>query len=93
MPSASSATPARPPGALAGPLSCQRGGGELWFSDLPAELEQAKAHCHQCPLRTACLAGSLIVTGSRSSSYRGQDTTLSRNHLIRSKEQASRGGR
>jgi hypothetical protein len=25
----------------------------------PAGLEQAKAHCHQCPLRTACLAGAL----------------------------------
>jgi WhiB family transcriptional regulator, redox-sensing transcriptional regulator len=52
MPSASSA-------ARAGPLPCQRGHGELWFSELPAELEQARAHCQQCPLRTACLAGAL----------------------------------
>jgi WhiB family transcriptional regulator, redox-sensing transcriptional regulator len=52
MPSASSA-------ASAGPLPCQRGHGGLWFSELPAELEQAKAHCQQCPLRTACLAGAL----------------------------------
>ena len=59
MPSASSAAPARPPAASADPLPCQRGGSELWFSELPAELEQAKAHCQHCPLRTACLAGAL----------------------------------
>ena len=58
MPSASSAAPARPPDALAD-LPCQRGGGELWFSDLPAELEQAKAYCLQCPVCAACLAGAL----------------------------------
>ena len=45
MPSASSSTSARPPSALAEPLPCQRGGGDLWFSELPAELEQAKACC------------------------------------------------
>jgi WhiB family redox-sensing transcriptional regulator len=26
---------------------------------MPAELEQAKAYCQQCPLRAACLAGAL----------------------------------
>ena len=45
MPSASSSTPARPPSAVAKPLPCQRGGGDLWFSELSAELEQAKACC------------------------------------------------
>jgi WhiB family redox-sensing transcriptional regulator len=40
-------------------LPCQRGEGELWFSELPAELEQAKSHCQQCPLRAACLAGAI----------------------------------
>jgi WhiB family transcriptional regulator, redox-sensing transcriptional regulator len=40
------------------PLPCQRGHGELWFSELPAELEQAKAYCQPCPLRAACLAGA-----------------------------------
>lgn len=53
------AAPARPPAAPAEPLPCQRGGGELWFSELPAELEQAKASCQPCPLRAACLAGAL----------------------------------
>ena len=59
MPSACRAAAARPPDALADVLPCQRGEGELWFSELPAELEQAKAYCQQCPLRTACLAGAL----------------------------------
>jgi transcription factor WhiB len=50
---------AGPPSALAEPLPCHRVPGDLWFSELPAELEQAKAHCQQCPLRTDCLAGAL----------------------------------
>jgi WhiB family transcriptional regulator, redox-sensing transcriptional regulator len=59
MPSASSAAPARPPAALADPLPCQRGLADLWFSDLPGELDQAKASCQQCPLLTACRAGAI----------------------------------
>lgn len=31
----------------------------LWFSELPAELEMAKAACRACPLRRACLAGAV----------------------------------
>ena len=38
MPSASSSAPARPPAALAEPLPCRRGHGELWFAELPDEL-------------------------------------------------------
>ena len=45
--------------ALANPLPCHLVPGDLWFSELPAELEQAKAHCRQCPIRTACLTGAL----------------------------------
>jgi WhiB family transcriptional regulator, redox-sensing transcriptional regulator len=59
MPSAPSSIPVRPPAALDEPLPCHRVHGDLWFSELPAELEQAKAHCRRCPLRTACLAGAL----------------------------------
>ena len=59
MPSAFSLAPARPAAALAEALPCQRGGGELWFSERPDELEQAKASCQQCRLRAACLAGAL----------------------------------
>ena len=59
MRSAPGAALAWRPAALADLLPCQRGRGELWFSDLPAELEQAKASCRQCPLRAACLAGAI----------------------------------
>ncbi len=59
MTSSASSAPARPLATLAEPLPCHRVHGDLWFSELPAELEQAKAHCQQCPLRTACLAGAL----------------------------------
>ena len=59
MPSAPGAVPARPHAALADPLPCQRGGGRLWFSEMPTELEQAKAYCQQCPLRAVCLAGAI----------------------------------
>ena len=31
----------------------------LWFSDRPYELGQAKAYCHDCPLRSLCLAGAM----------------------------------
>jgi WhiB family transcriptional regulator, redox-sensing transcriptional regulator len=59
MPSASSAGSVPPPATLADLLPCQRGGGEMWFSELPDELEQAKVRCQQCPLRTACLSDAL----------------------------------
>ena len=44
---------------LIGPLPCRTGNPQLWFSDLPAELEQAKALCEPCPLRGPCLAGAI----------------------------------
>ena len=56
MPSTSGPASARPSAAVADLLPCQRGHGDLWFSERPGELEQAKAYCLQCPLRTACLA-------------------------------------
>ena len=34
-------------------------GLNLWFSELPGELDQAKASGQECPLRTACLAGAI----------------------------------
>ena len=34
-----------------GPLPCQRQNLQLWFSDWPADLELAKAHCAPCPIR------------------------------------------
>jgi len=32
---------------------------DLWFAESPAQLEQAKTLCAQCPIRSACLAGAL----------------------------------
>lgn len=59
MASARNAAPAQPTIVLADLLPCRQGHGDLWFSDLPDELDQAKAYCRQCPLRTACLAGAI----------------------------------
>jgi WhiB family redox-sensing transcriptional regulator len=44
---------------LIGPLPCRTEDPRLWFSDQPAELEQAKALCRDCPLRGPCLAGAI----------------------------------
>jgi WhiB family redox-sensing transcriptional regulator len=41
------------------PLPCQQHDPQLWFSDLPADLELAKAHCAPCPIRGSCLAAAL----------------------------------
>lgn len=40
-------------------LPCRSGDADLWFAELPAELERAKALCADCPVREACLAGAL----------------------------------
>jgi WhiB family transcriptional regulator, redox-sensing transcriptional regulator len=40
-------------------LPCQREDARLWFSDRPADLEAARAHCQPCPLREQCLAGAI----------------------------------
>ncbi len=31
---------------------------QLWFSDLPTDLQLAKAYCQPCPMLRACLAGA-----------------------------------
>ena len=41
------------------PLPCRTENSELWFAEKPVELEAAKAFCHQCPARLACLQGAL----------------------------------
>jgi WhiB family transcriptional regulator, redox-sensing transcriptional regulator len=43
---------------LSSPLPCAQSSW-LWFSDVPADLELAKAACRRCPLRRPCLAGAL----------------------------------
>ncbi len=41
-------------------LPCQqRQVADLFFSERPADLEQAKSLCADCPLRSACLEGAL----------------------------------
>ena len=40
-------------------LPCRRQNAQLWFSDLPAELQLAKAYCRPCPMRRVCLAGAV----------------------------------
>src|SRR3712207_6941273 len=40
------------------PLPC-RNDPDLWFAESPAQLEQAKTLCAECPVRDACLAGAL----------------------------------
>ncbi|MQA35028.1 WhiB family transcriptional regulator [Modestobacter roseus] len=32
---------------------------DLWFAEAPAQLEQAKDLCLECPVRASCLAGAL----------------------------------
>jgi WhiB family redox-sensing transcriptional regulator len=45
--------------ALDDPLPCHREDPQLWFSDRPADLQLAKAHCRPCPMRRVCLAGAV----------------------------------
>jgi WhiB family redox-sensing transcriptional regulator len=46
-------------GALDGLLPCQRENPELWFSEQPADLEQAKVYCRRGPVRGFCLSGAV----------------------------------
>jgi WhiB family redox-sensing transcriptional regulator len=59
MPDRSLVVQARQAAALDGLLPCQHEDVQLWFSDLPSDLEQAKAHCRPCPIRLLCLAGAV----------------------------------
>ena len=40
-------------------LPCRANGPELWFAEVPAELEAAKALCQVCPVQSDCLDGAL----------------------------------
>lgn len=40
-------------------LPCRVNDPELWFAESPADVEQAKALCVDCPVRSLCLAGAL----------------------------------
>lgn len=40
-------------------LPCRRHPVDLWFADRPADVEQAKQLCRDCPLQPSCLRGAL----------------------------------
>lgn len=40
-------------------LPCRQHPADLWFAELPHEVEQAKDLCGACPIRSGCLAGAL----------------------------------
>ncbi len=40
-------------------LPCRVNDPELFFAELPADVEYAKGLCRECPVRAHCLAGAL----------------------------------
>ena len=40
-------------------LPCHAADPDLWFAENPADLEQAKTLCGDCPVRRQCLAAAL----------------------------------
>jgi WhiB family redox-sensing transcriptional regulator len=40
-------------------LPCRKHPADLWFAELPEDVELAKALCADCPIRQECLAGAL----------------------------------
>jgi WhiB family redox-sensing transcriptional regulator len=40
-------------------LPCHVDDPDLWFADIPADLERAKMLCAACPIRRQCLAEAL----------------------------------
>ena len=40
-------------------LPCRLVDPDLFFAEAPADVEEAKALCLDCPVRAACLAGAL----------------------------------
>src|SRR4029450_7974690 len=44
-------------------LPCRLVDPDLFFAEAPADVEEAKALCLDCPVRAACLAGALSRRG------------------------------
>jgi len=40
-------------------VPCHVADADLWFAESPADLEQAKALCADCPIRRECLTSAL----------------------------------
>jgi WhiB family transcriptional regulator, redox-sensing transcriptional regulator len=47
------------PGECTDDLPCRVHNSDLWFAEVPAELERAKALCRSCPALASCLSGAL----------------------------------
>jgi len=46
-------------GSTADPVPCLTQDADLWFSDFPVEVEQAKRLCRGCPVRHECFADAV----------------------------------
>ena len=46
-------------GGVGGVLPCRQVDPDLFFAEVPADVEEAKALCRNCPVREACLTGAL----------------------------------
>lgn len=44
---------------MASEIPCVAGSADLWFSDVPVEIDRARSLCAGCPLRRECLMGAL----------------------------------
>lgn len=40
-------------------IPCTVGDGDLWFSDVPAEIDRARSRCVGCPVQRQCLEGAM----------------------------------
>jgi WhiB family redox-sensing transcriptional regulator len=40
-------------------IPCVVGPADLWFSDVPADVDRARVLCAGCPMRRPCLVGAL----------------------------------
>lgn len=49
-----------PTGGQPADLPCREHPADLWFAELPQDVELAKSLCAPCPLREACLEGALL---------------------------------
>ena len=44
---------------MTGEIPCVAGPADMWFSDVPADVDRARSLCTACPLRRDCLVGAL----------------------------------